>query len=115
MKPNTKNMETNEKEVQVRVTFAALDPYIERNMVLPTETILRGKDMVQWGDKNIYPDYLLELSKNSPTLRSIINGTTDFILGDGQTLARQVGTYSKGGGCGPRYNNLRSPGPPGYP
>lgn len=96
MKPNTKNMETNEKEVQVRVTFAALDPYIERNMVLPTETILRGKDMVQWGDKNIYPDYLLELSKNSPTLRSIINGTTDFILGDGQTLARQVGTYSNG-------------------
>ena len=86
-------METNNEKV--KVTFAALDPYIERNIILPTETIVRGKDMVQWGDKNIYPEYLLELSKNAPTLRSIINGTTDFILGNAQTIL-PLATFAPG-------------------
>ena len=72
----------NDEKIAVKVSFAALDPYIESNIVAPTETILRGKDMVQWGDKNIYPDYILDLTKQAPTLRSIINGTTDFVLGD---------------------------------
>lgn len=79
-------METNNEKAKVRVSFAAIDPYIERNIVLPTETLLRGKDMVQWGDRNIYPDYLLGLTKNSPTLRAVIGGTIDFILGDQQTI-----------------------------
>lgn len=87
-------METNSEKV--KVTFAALDPYIERNIVLPTETILRGRDIVQWGDRNIYPEYLLELTKNAPSLRSIINGTTDFILGDGQTILPLKSTYAPG-------------------
>ena len=60
----------------------ALDPYVERNIVLPTETLLRGKDMVEWGDGNAYPDYILELYNNVTTLRTIINGTVDFICGD---------------------------------
>lgn len=60
----------------------ALDPYVERNIVLPTETVLRGKDMVEWGDGNAYPDYILELYNNVTTLRTIINGTVDFICGD---------------------------------
>lgn len=60
----------------------ALDPYVERNIILPTETLLRGKDMVEWGDGNAYPDYILELYNNVTTLRSIINGTVDFICGD---------------------------------
>lgn len=87
-------METNEK-TQVKVSFAALDPYMERNIVLPTETLLHGKDMVQWGDRNIYPEYLLELSKNAPTLRSIINGTADFVLGDSQSIL-PVGQHPAG-------------------
>ena len=76
-------MGTNKR---AKVAFAALDPYIEKHTISPKETILRGKDIVQWGDRNIYPEYLLELSKTSPTLRSIINGTTDFIIGDAQTI-----------------------------
>lgn len=60
----------------------ALDPYVERNIVLPTETVLKGKDMVEWGDGNAYPDYLLDLYNNVTTLRTIVNGTVDFITGD---------------------------------
>lgn len=80
-------MEMSNEKGQVRLSFAALDPYIERNIVLPTETLLRGKDMVQWGDRNLYPEYLLGLTKNAPTLRAVIGGTIDFILGDSQVIA----------------------------
>ena len=60
----------------------ALDPYVERNIILPTETLLRGKDMVEWGDSNAYPDYILDLYNTVTTLRTIVNGTVDFICGD---------------------------------
>lgn len=63
-------------------SFAAIDPYIESNIVLPTETVQRGRDIVEWGVKNAYPDYLLDLYNNVPTLRAIINGNIDYISGD---------------------------------
>lgn len=66
--------------------FAAIDQYVETYVVSPKETILTGKDMVQWGDGNAYPDYLLELYKSVPTLQSIINGNVDFITGDEVTI-----------------------------
>ena len=55
-------------------SFAAIDPYIETNIVLPTERLVSGKDLMEWGTRNAYPDYLLDLYNNVPTLRSIING-----------------------------------------
>lgn len=64
------------------VAFAALDPFVESNIVSPKETPVRGKDIIEWGDGNAYPDYLLSLTESVPTLRSIINGTVDFIVGD---------------------------------
>lgn len=63
-------------------SFAAIDPYLEANIVLPTERLVSGKDMVEWGTRNAYPDYLLELYKNVPTLRTIINGNIDYVAGD---------------------------------
>jgi hypothetical protein len=66
--------------------FAAIDQYVETYVVSPKETILTGKDMVQWGDGNAYPDYLLELYKSVPTLQAIINGNVDFITGDEVTI-----------------------------
>ena len=68
------------------VSFAALDPFLESNIVSPKETVQKGKDFVEWGDHNGYPDYLLELTKTVPTLRSIISGTVDFVAGDDITI-----------------------------
>ena len=68
--------------MRIPVSFAALDPWLETHIVSPKETLVRGKDLVEWGDHNAYPDYLLELSKAVPTLRSIIVGTVDFVAGD---------------------------------
>lgn len=63
-------------------SFAAIDSYVEQNITLPTERVFSGRDMVEWGTRNIYPDYLLDLYNNVPTLRSIINGNIDYIAGD---------------------------------
>ena len=76
------NMAEAENKGRVSVSFAAIDPYVQSNMVLPTESEMRGKDIIQWGDGNGYPDYLAGLVKEVPTLASIISGNVDFITGD---------------------------------
>lgn len=63
-------------------SFAAIDQYVEQNLVLPTEKLISAKDLVEWGTRNAYPDYLLELYNNVPTLRSIVNGNIDYVSGD---------------------------------
>ena len=81
---NTTDKKTG--DVRVPVSFAALDPWLESNIVSPRETVVKGKDLVEWGERNAYPDYLLDLTKTVPTLRSIIVGTVDFIAGDDITI-----------------------------
>ena len=79
-------MSNTTDKMRIPVSFAALDPWLETHIVSPKETVVRGKDLVEWGDHNAYPDYLLELSKTVPTLRSIIVGTVDFVAGDEITI-----------------------------
>lgn len=73
---------TKTENVRANVAFAALDPYLESNIVSPKETEVRGKNRVEWGEGDTYPDYLLKLGEEVPTLRSIIKGTVDFIVGN---------------------------------
>ena len=67
---------------RARISFAAIDPYIDTNIILPVEKFVSAKDLMEWGTRNSYPDYLLDLYNNVPTLRAIINGNIDFIAGD---------------------------------
>ena len=67
-------------------SFAAIDSYLETNIISPVEKVLAGRDMVEWGTRNAYPDYLLDLYNNVPTLRSIINGNIDYVAGDDVTI-----------------------------
>lgn len=67
-------------------SFAAIDSYVETNIVSPVEKVIAGRDMVEWGTRNAYPDYLLDLYNNVPTLRSIINGNIDYVAGDDVTI-----------------------------
>lgn len=71
---------TNNKRASV--SFAAIDQYVEKNIVSPAERKLANKDFIEWGDGNRYPDYLLEMYNSVSTLRSIINGNVDYITGD---------------------------------
>ena len=67
-------------------SFAAIDSYLETNIVSPVEKVLAGRDLVEWGTRNAYPDYLLDLYNNVPTLRSIINGNIDYVAGNDVTI-----------------------------
>jgi len=83
-----------EDKKKVQVSFLALDPYIENNIPSPVEKEISGKDMVQWGDRNLYPEFLWDLYGTVSTLRAIINGTVDFCVGDSQTF--QLGQFAPG-------------------
>lgn len=71
----------NQNKEKRHVSFAAIDQYVETNIVLPTEKV-SSRDFVEWGVGNKYPAYLLDLYNNVTTLRSVINGNIDFITGD---------------------------------
>lgn len=87
-------MET--EKTRVPLAFAALDPYIETNIVSPKESSVTGRGYIQWGDRNQFPEYLLSLYKDVPTLRSCINGSRDFVTGDAQTLTNPLEGNTEG-------------------
>lgn len=64
-----------------KLSFASLHPSIMEVIPSQEEKEIRGLKFIVWGENNHYPSYLLNLYRNVATLRSIINGTTDFICG----------------------------------
>ena len=76
-------MEDNKKEpAKVTVSFAAIDPVIETNIVTSVEVNAPGKDMVLWGKKNDFPAYIAALRKSAASLHSVIEGCVDYAIGD---------------------------------
>lgn len=72
-------MKDNDK---IKVSLAAINQYVESNIVEATETEVKGKGFIEWGTKNGYPSYLYDLYQNVPTLQSIVNGMVDYVSGD---------------------------------
>ena len=46
------NTEQN-KPARARISFAAIDPYIDTNIILPTEKFVPAKDLVEWGTRRL--------------------------------------------------------------
>ena len=64
------------------ISFAAINPYAESNIISAKETSYTGKEYVEWGDGNQYPEYLQNLQDNVPTLKTIVEGCVDYVAGD---------------------------------
>lgn len=79
-------MSNTQQNKRAFISFAALDQYVEENIVSPREKRLPNRDFIEWGDGNLYPEYLLDLYNSVSTLRSIINGNVDYITGDDVTI-----------------------------
>lgn len=79
-------MSNTQQNNRAFISFAALDQYVEENIVSPREKRLPNRDFIEWGDGNLYPEYLLDLYNSVSTLRSIINGNVDYITGDDVTI-----------------------------
>lgn len=86
----------SEKKEPIKVTFAAINDYVETHVISPRVAKVSGKDWLEWGERNIYPDYLHELYSECPTLRSIINGCVDYACGNGVTITGREEVNRKG-------------------
>lgn len=75
---NTANKPTN----KVAVAFASLGSYIESRIVENTESKHGVQEYYEWGRDNAFPQYLLSLYKSVASLRSVINGSTDYVVGN---------------------------------
>lgn len=73
-------------EGRTPLRFAAIDQYVEDLIISPLEKKAPGRDFVEWGTGNQYPQYLSGLYGNVTTLRTIINGDVDFVAGNLVTL-----------------------------
>ena len=65
-----------------KLNFSLLDSQVK---VVPTfvEKVNSNKPYLNYGDNNQFPNYLWDLYLRSALLQSIINGTTDYAVGDG--------------------------------
>lgn len=73
-------------EVKNKFAFAALNPFIETNVVENVAKEISGKDFYGWGIDNKYPNFLYDLFESCATFQSIVNGTADFVCGDALVL-----------------------------
>ena len=79
-------MSNTKTKERANVSFLAIDPYVETHIVSPKERKLPGKDFIEWGTNNLYPEFLSDLYDNVATLKSVIDGCVDYIAGDEVTI-----------------------------
>lgn len=79
MKQNKRESNTNNSE---KLSFHVI-PRNSRDIPDMSEKKVSGKDYVFYGEDNAFPQYLWNLYLNSPITSGIINGTIDFISGNG--------------------------------
>ena len=75
------------------VALSAINPFLTTNLVENVEKEVSGKDFISWGNDNRYPNYLFSLYSECATLQSIINGTSDFVVGN--DIKCNVSKFSK--------------------
>ena len=74
-----------------KVCFAALEPYLQTNIPEPVQR--ESGSYVKYGADNLYPQYLLGLYEGCSTLKAIIDGNVDYVLGDDFTLNANLDKY----------------------
>lgn len=62
---------------------------------MPEFKEVRGKDWIQYGEKNVYPDYLLDLYYSSPYHQAVVEGKAFYVAGKGFSNNIQANRYQK--------------------
>ena len=68
-------------ESGIKIAFAAIDKEIE-NLIPINEDVEGGRQYVQWGRDNLYPQYLYGLYEDVASLKTVIDGTADYTCGN---------------------------------
>lgn len=74
-----------DKENKNKFAFYAIDNSYVTNIVSAEEKDIPGRDFVEWGSANKYPNYIYSLSQDVTLLRTIINGIADYVVGENVT------------------------------
>ncbi len=67
---------------KIAVAFAAIDKEFVSSIPKPVEKDLYGKGYMGWGEDNAYPEYIYGLYLSVSTLRTVIDGTADYVAGN---------------------------------
>lgn len=67
---------------QIQMAFAAIEKSIVGNIPVLTQEAYRNKEYVYYGSDNLYTEYLFGLYTDVSTLKTIIDGTSNFVAGD---------------------------------
>ena len=84
----------NEIKNSTKFIFSLVDT--EKQIEVPSyaESDSRGKNFVQWGPDNMFPNVLFEMYSNSPSLSAIINGTVEMIKGNDIIINEKIHTLN---------------------
>ena len=78
---------SNTKANKIQVAFATLPKLDMPALPMPVQKEVSGKKYIPFGADNRYPDYLLSLYAGCPTLKAIIDGNVNYVMGDALTIA----------------------------
>ena len=53
------------------------------NHKVPSQKTIKGKPYIQFGDDNLYPQYLIELASRSATHNALLSGKSTYVFGQG--------------------------------
>ena len=73
-------------KVKNKVVFSAINPYLVETTPLPIQKEVAGKKYLPYGRFNEYPRFLLDLYEGCSTLKAIIDGNVNYVLGDDFTV-----------------------------
>lgn len=65
-----------------KMAFAAINKTYDSGIPKLTQETVRGKDYVEYGEFNTYPDFLHDLYESVVSLHTIIDGTSGYVAGD---------------------------------
>lgn len=73
--------ENNVAKIPV-ISVLGVDKYVETHIVSSEEIQARGRDFINWGPRNDFPEYLYKLYKQVTTLHSVIGQCVDYVSGN---------------------------------
>lgn len=72
---------------KLQLAFMANNLVEEDNIIKNTQKEISGQKYYMYGDRNIYPQYLFDLYENVSSLKSVINGIADYVVGENTTIS----------------------------
>jgi hypothetical protein len=70
------------ENTKIQMAFAAIDKTIVSNIPVLKQEEYRNKEFVYYGTDNQYPEYLFGLYTDVSTLKTVIDGTANYVAGD---------------------------------